>query len=246
MHSRLFRKSLFALALLSACGGATGQADTSEDAIVQGTRTQDLPAVVALSIPGGGSCTATVIAPRVAITAAHCLPKDAPAQSFVLLVGGDPVDPQSAVGGYAVTEVHADPLFDLSDLANGHDIGVVIAEADLVVAPMPVQLSPLPAELSGTKARIFGFGVNNGVSETGAGFKRAATMRITFDDRFVYTGSLLGGNLCRGDSGGPVVAKIDGVETVIAVHSYSDRYCLGFTGASTRVDTYADFVRRFL
>ena len=64
------------------------------------------------------------------------------------------------------------------------------------------------------------------------------------DDKFVVTGGF-GKTMCSGDSGGPVLATINGVETVIGVNSFGFVYCIG-AGNSTRVDAYVPWVDQYL
>ena len=75
--------------------------------------------------------------------------------------------------------------------------------------------------------------------------KRQSQLKLNkFDTKLVSTGGFLN-TICSGDSGGPILAKVDGKETVIAVNSYGLIFCLA-ASSSTRVDTYKSFVEQYL
>src|SRR2546426_1037875 len=66
------RWMLVLLAVLAGCGGAAAS-DESIDDIEGGTADSGHPAVGLVRIEGGAICTATLIAPDVALTAGRCL-----------------------------------------------------------------------------------------------------------------------------------------------------------------------------
>lgn len=262
---RLARKHAFLpLSLLGAiglgCGAEPGApASPAEQAIAEaqqpiigGTPTTGDPAVVALYgiKPGadkGALCTATIISPTVVLTAAHCVDPSIVGTDLVynVLTGNDLTDKAHPSQKLAVKETHFDPLFDHNNILNGHDIAVAILETPTTIKPIAWNSEPLDLALKGQSARIVGYGLNDGFGQKGAGVKRVATVKLNdFDDLLVKTGDLLH-TICSGDSGGPVLMKVGGVEKVVGVNSFGIVFCL-FSGNSTRVDKYASFVKSFL
>ncbi len=261
---RLFRKNAWlpaslvgALAL--GCGAAPEAASDAQppvgeaqQPIIGGTVTTGDPAVVALYgiAPGadkGVLCTATIISPTVVLTAAHCVDPSLAGTGLVysVLTGNDLTDKAHPSPKLAVKETHFDPLFDHNNILSGHDIAVAILETPTTIKPIAWNDAPLDATLKGKPARIVGYGLNDGLGQKGAGIKRVASVKLNdFDELLVKTGDLLH-TICSGDSGGPVLMNIGGVEKVVGVNSFGIIFCL-FSGNSTRVDKYATFVKSYL
>jgi V8-like Glu-specific endopeptidase len=231
------------------------QLEEAEEAIIGGTETTGDPAVAALVAfkPGetsGSLCTATLINPTLLLTAAHCVDPAVigAGMQFEARFHHDirnmPADkPELRV---PVKSVHWNTKFDKNNLPGGNDIAVAVLDrpAPSHIKPIPYAKAALPAGLSG-QVRIVGFGLNNGFDTQGtsAGTKREAMTNLgAVTALFVETGGSGQPRICSGDSGGPVLAKINGVETVIGVNSYGFIFCLG-SGQSTRVDAYPDFMK---
>jgi len=262
------------LAALSGCAAEAGSgnpeespAQTSDDEIINGATNKGDPAVIAIygqvdGQEGGALCTSTLIAPRVLLTAAHCVADQmfkGPAK-FSAILGTDLRD-KANTKVVKVKEVRWDKEFNDKALASGHDIAVAILETPITdIAPIPFNTKPLTKASNGQPLRITGYGLANGNEQIGiggggdkssAGIKRVAkTKQISVTDVTVEIGSkspigwIWGeANICSGDSGGPVLAKVDGVETIIGVNSYGMIGCIG-SAHSTRVDVYADFVKK--
>lgn len=210
------------------------------------------PAVVALygKKPGedkGVLCTSTVIAPKVVLMAAHCVHPDTAGTGldFNVLLAPDLTDPNKPSPRVHVKEVHYDPMFDAKNLPGGHDIAVALLDEAVTITPIPWNRAALAQSLVGQPARIVGYGLNDGFGQKGAGIKRQATVKLnSFDNNLVKTGNFFKG-ICSGDSGGPVLMKINNKETVVGVNSFGLIFCLG-EGLSTRVDRYVSFVDQYL
>lgn len=224
--------------------------DHSEAAIIHGEETTGYPNIIALygQKPGeqqGVLCTATVIAPTVLLTAAHCVDPAVAGEGLVYkaLLGPNLVDAAPPSPRIDVAEVHWDEQFDAQNLPNGHDIAVAILAQPTDIAPLKVNRSSITSLSS---ARLVGYGLNDGFGQTGAGVKRTASVPVSsVDDKFVVTGSWFGTTMCSGDSGGPVLANVNGEDVVVGVNSFGFIFCLG-TGTSTRVDSYLDFVDQYV
>ncbi|WP_394831854.1 trypsin-like serine protease [Pendulispora rubella] len=246
----IFHVSAVLAASVTGCGGETADVSAqTSDEIVGGTVDPGDPAVVAVyaRAPGatqGALCTGEVISPTVVLTAAHCITEVDPGAIHYVVPG--PVFQQVPSSQWLATkEVHADPAFDASNLANGHDIGVVILAQPTNIVPIPFIRTPLPSSVVGKNVRLVGYGLDNGVTQTGAGTKRQVTVSVvSMNDKTLETGNLLQ-KACNGDSGGPALLNIDGKETIVGMTSYGLILCL-LTANYTRVDLYTSFIDQYL
>jgi secreted trypsin-like serine protease len=238
--------------VLAGCSASigTGSDEGSNSAdIIGGATTSSYPAVMALfagdlQTGRGALCTASLIAPRILLTAAHCISSEEVGTDaqFVVLAGGDVRKSPSAP--LAVTSVMHDRAFSARDLEGGHDIGAVLLAEPLNVRPLPVN-RVAPTGLAGHSVRIVGYGVNDGSAQTGAGIKRAATTTIReIESKLLFLGDATH-DTCQGDSGGPALGTIDGKETIVGVTSFGDVGCAR-GGYDTRVDLYGSFIDRAL
>ncbi len=226
------------------------QVAESESSIINGVETTGYPNIVALygKKPGaekGALCTAEVVSPTVLLTAAHCVAPAVVGEGLVYkaLLGHNLVDAANPSPKVDVAEVHWDPEFDVQAITNGHDIAVAILAQPVNIKPLKINRASLP---SLTKARLVGYGLNNGQEQTGAGIKRTAEVPVaSVDAKFVVTGEWFGTTMCSGDSGGPVLANINGEDVIIGVNSFGFIQCLG-TGSSTRVDSYLTFIDQYV
>lgn len=188
--------------------------------IYNGVATRGFPAVVGVGIINDdGSlaiCSGTLIAPRVVMTAAHCLVGAVAAIAAVFPEGGTRTDYEAA--GFAIH-----PKYTLRHLT-ANDVALMILETPVAnVAPLPLAQH---APRAGKTVTIVGYG-DDGLS--GAGRKRVGEVRLKRCPRSVR---VTGGSVrlkrllcwrprvetsdtCSGDSGGPLLA--DG--TVAGVHS---------------------------
>jgi secreted trypsin-like serine protease len=248
LGSRLATSTIFGLASLfaSACGGSP-QSDGSVTKIIGGSTSDEGedPAVVAIYVEimareARFMCTGTLIAPNLVLTAAHCLdqPRLQWAHVFRVFSGTDlrkeEDRPRPVTGG----EAHFDREFRYSQPELGHDIGVLTLREPITdIKPIPYLRTPMSRDWIGKKVRVVGYGTNSGLLGTGTQVKRSNMIKLNdFSDRFVEVGGFFN-NVCRGDSGGPVLMEIDGVETVVGVNSYGTGTCHS-SSTATRVDAY--------
>ncbi len=226
----------------------------SRSPIIGGTATAGTPSVMALYArkPGadsGALCTTTLIAPRVLVTAAHCVATATVGEGaeFKALIGSDLNDANNRPRVVNVTAVRWDEAFNEKAPQEGHDIGIAILEEAITdITPMPINLEPLADSLTGADIHLVGYGLNDGFGQKGAGVKREAMVKLnSFDPTLLQTGNFFGKTICSGDSGGPVLAQVNGVETLIGVNSFGIAFCIG-PANSTRVDAYRVFIERFL
>lgn len=222
------------------------QTAQTEDQIIGGTVDNGDPAIVAIftHLPNetsGYLCTGTIISSTKVLTAAHCVDPDVIGTGNIheVLLG------TTLTGGrLAVSSAAWDPAFDVNNLQNGHDIAVVTLAQPTNITPIPFNTTALSSSTLSTPVRIVGYGTNTHFGQ-GSGTKRTASTTVnSYDSALVHIGRT-SKQTCHGDSGGPALQVINGVERVIGVTSYGTDLpiyqCFG-GGYSTRVDAYQAFI----
>lgn len=244
---------LVASAALGCTGCETLDLRESGGAIIAGQPSPDDVGIVAVTLrsascepaPIGVHCTATLVAPRVVITAAHCLENNPPNALAVFF--GPVLDDATILGDDVLVPVsggRAHPGFDAATHAN--DIAVLILEraAPAGITPIALQRQPLP-DISGETVRLVGYGID-AITSTTVGTRRSGTALVTevgADDLRMAPGPAMS---CQGDSGGPVLYGAPGAEQLIGVTTWGDAACADF-GVAARVDRYIDtFVQPIL
>ncbi|HWB73475.1 MAG TPA: trypsin-like serine protease [Nannocystaceae bacterium] len=184
------------------------------DRIVGGTDVAvcDFPASVFIGSWGGFHCTASLVHPRVIITAAHCI-----GGIEMIGFGEDVWSPAITV---ATESCAAHPDYDYY----GIDLGVcTLAEDAPAVAMVPALMGCEADELTpGHEIVLAGFGQDDEASGGGGGVKRTTTntvdaISLEYNEAYLlgnYSGS------CYGDSGGPAYVQLaDGSWRVFAAVS---------------------------
>jgi V8-like Glu-specific endopeptidase len=223
------------------------------DPIIGGEIDEGDPGVVAVyaqqpGSPGGFLCTGSVIAPTVVLTAAHCVSpaETGPGAQFVVLTSAN----LNRRGGQqlAVREVHANPQWQPDNLQAGHDEGIVILKDPTSLRPLPfnrMAFGTPGAPAVGAAVRIVGYGLDDGVLETGSGVKRQALTKLrSISGALIRLGDSRRGT-CNGDSGGPAFMNIGGVETIVGTTSYGNATCTD-GGYDARVDVDLTFIDQYL
>ena len=222
--------------LVASCGDASLPATvTSRAAITGGTPTSVDLGVAALVQGGTLICTATLVAPRVLLTAAHCVPDGALPDAFF---GSAP-----ASGGAQlhVLAVLRDPSFDPATLSD--DIAMALLDDEAPAGATPWPLPPAPPT-AGLAIRLVGFG-RTAPADTTAPEKRVGTASIASVSASAFEFSPSPSQTCTGDSGGPAFATFAGVEAIVGVTSSGDPGCAQ-SATDVRVDAYASFIAPWL
>jgi secreted trypsin-like serine protease len=233
------RSALLALAplLLLACVSSAPDPDPgveplneASSPIIGGKADSGDPAVMLLvSYPADEStldtCTAAVISPTVLITAAHCVDAAThPGHTFGVFAGPD-ATAYSTVGTLkpkllAVASVHI-PISYSPDPPFRADIGVVVLAQPIDVTPLPINRAVLKPALVGTAARIVGYGQITPGKYNVKKFAATTVVQSIGPEDTVIVGDAMRRS-CIGDSGGPALVMIDGVETILGVDSYTE------------------------
>lgn len=177
-------------------------------------------------------CSGVLIAPRVVVTAAHCLSDTAPDQLEVLF--GASLSGGSTTEAVVATRVH--PAYDRTTRAD--DIALLELARAVSTAPLPIRSSDAVAVSS--SARVVGFGAAMAGGTTGE--KREGTVVITAADSTTLRYGPGPAMTCVGDSGGPVFVGND----LVAITRSGDAACDEF-GVALRLDRYlSTFVNPFI
>lgn len=175
------KSALALLFLAAACGAQTTDEEAGgTNTIIGGAPTDGYPYVVRLADP---QCTSVLVAPRVLLTAAHCL------------TGNTDLRPDLPNNATVAIERH--PTRDFA-------VAVLARRAD--VYPIAVNTSPLTGDRVGEPVQIVGYGYDTH-DEQGLGTKRAAWASLRgFDGIELHAGDHDTG-ACNGDSGGPAIMR---------------------------------------
>lgn len=256
-------RSLFAAiwlgASLASCESATRtesprELAVAESPIIGGMATSGDPAVVLLASYSNDlatldTCTAALVAPDVVLTAAHCVDPATHAGYTLGVFTGPDASAYSTPSTLApqlvaITEVHLAPGYDTQAPFHG-DLAVAKLAKPLSVTPLPMRRTAPTAADVGLAARIVGYGQiqYNTLNLTK---QTADTVIAAVDADDTITVGDTKHRSCVGDSGGPALMTIDGVETIVGVDSYTDLQGCLEPAHYRRTDFYTSFLDTFV
>jgi len=233
-----------ALAAVVAAGGcqeSDSPLATTARAIVAGTLDGADPAImelVAQKSTLAARCTATLITPRVLLTAAHC---------FTETVGFR----------YAVFPRNDDTNFTDKDLLplqatvydpsynnmprQGNDFAIIVLATPLDVPPVRLNRVPIDG-LEGKAVRYVGYGLSIGSDRSSGGIKRQATAPIAQINGTLIAIAPNAHGSCPGDSGGPMLINDGRGESIVGIASFVDNPSCLRDSFFQRVDTQLAWV----
>jgi secreted trypsin-like serine protease len=263
-----------ALALFGLAATTAAAAPAATTSIVGGhpATIEEFPSLVYIEADEGKhgfSCTGTVVAPRVVLTAAHCVESIeegtiTPASDYALATGV--ADPRRA-GPPDIFHIVATHVFP------GFDPGVLHGDAAILVIDRPTTAPPLPlagagdASLyaGGAEAQLTGWGLTRGGARNPPPNLRATTMQVKpasfcrqqikpFYKPYLPSAQVCvlavdrasGG--CFGDSGGPAIGtRPDGSAVQLGITSTGGPRCsTTVPTVLTRVDLVSTWVSEWI
>lgn len=225
--------------LLSAC--AAEPLAVVEAPIVGGERGGNPSVLWLYDTRAGGMCTASLIAPRVVLTAKHCVQGSGasrPTDARALVVGTGEVAGRGSA--YRVVSVYTTPgtwteggRTGLSGALVGVDVAVVVLASEVVgLDPLPL-LRSSPRGLTGQSFTAVGFGQ---IPSGSSGVKYTTTGRVQgTDSSLIYVGAVT----CQGDSGGPMITEAGEIAGVV---SFGTGSCGSGYGAYNQIFPFFDMI----
>jgi hypothetical protein len=182
---------------------------------------------IALLDLGGGLCSGLVIAPRWALSAAHC------AAGSVTLHVGSGSDPDQSIAGRRFIN---NPSYDIALVELAEDATVAVPGLE----PIRVIGEDLDRSWVGRDSEASGYG-NTERGSTGRRFFSHFPINNVTSSSIIINGGGEGG-VCYGDSGGPIMVRTaSGAVRTIGVVSTGDGTCT-YEAEFTRADIVRDWI----
>jgi len=241
------------LAGVASCASGDRERDrvgTSQLPIVNGELTTGDPAVVALvdrrpscdpSAVSNPFCSGVLVAPRVVLTAAHCL-RSTRAENIEIFFGSSVIRSGEGELRRAVS-LTQHPDYVAGAVGNeAHDLALIELAHPASVKPLQLLQDGLDDTFIGRSVRLIGFGVEASAGSPGTKRGGSSTVSILDSLTFRYSGPAI---VCHGDSGGAAILEVAGIEYLAGIAQSATAGCTDF-GVETRIDTYLKFIRPFI
>lgn len=213
---------------------ARADVSSRSDSIVDGEPANNEENAVVAVLNRFGLCTGTLIAPRVVLTARHCVQLEGssgPSLPSTFTIGiGDNIRGLSQTFRASDVVTTDGPYRRINDII-GKDIALITLSTQPDITPIPVERE---SARPGQMMRAVGYGQR---PDGNAGLKYRTTTRVSFmDGGVIYSPP----TICEGDSGGPMLT-LD--ETVVGVASFGNASACGSgQNGHNRVDIYLDMI----
>ena len=240
--NRALRLSL--LLLLTACVAPGEPIGEGSSPIFNGARESGYPEVVFLyNQRNGAGCTATIVAPRLVLTAKHCIQGSGnsagPPGDFLLIVGPAAT---SGTAQYRVQEVRPVPgSWDINS-GDGTDVAVLILARAAAEAPREMTFDS-PGAISGGAFTAVGYGTTESGNNSRAKYSVGGRVQGVRGRQIFVEPSV-----CPGDSGGPIIGpegRIWGVASFIYSTERRQARC-GDPGAYNAIAPFQGFIEQAL
>jgi hypothetical protein len=222
------------------CEAPRSPVEAVEQPIVAGMPDPGDPAIMELLSNKGNlwaRCTATLVTPRVLLTAAHCF-VETPGFRRAVFPGND--DRNFTEKDLLPLEATAyDPDYRVA--RQGHDFGIVVLASPLPIPPLRINRAPID-KAQGKIIRYVGYGLVNGRDPNSGGLKRTATAPIADVSSILIAVAPNAHGSCQGDSGGPMLLDDGTGESIIGVTSFIDNSACIRDTFYQRVDTQLAWV----
>lgn len=233
MKTKLYVCSLIVL-VLSACGENLSPVQETtflpESAIVGGKEaaTDGLTSKYVVLIYDNLTetyCTGALIKNNVVLTAAHCIKSRA--ENLTLAFGTRPLAGQYVKRSVLKTLVH--PQYNKTNKLNRNDLALILVKEG---APEGYKFLRIPDDSFPFKKDLMftsvGYGRTTGINDPrmndnqGSGFLRTVDLQVdslSDDGSQFYVDQKDGKGICNGDSGGPAMMRLNGVDYAVGVAS---------------------------
>jgi secreted trypsin-like serine protease len=240
---------LGAVAVATACAApvVTEEKRATGSKIIAGTADNGDPAVVAVvGLKGNmmSTCTGEVITPTFVLTASHCV--DPRALGFVpdkIVIATAP-DLNKATSSDVLQIRRATHHPGFNPNTGDNDIAVIELAQPTSIAPIPFNHGTMDG-IEGKKGRAIGYGRTVDGDANSANTKNQASLTISDINAQTFLATSLPSTQCHGDSGGPVLFPINGVETIVGIgwHTVLDDGSCVQGVRDLRVDPYVGWIQ---
>lgn len=204
--------------------------------IVGGTPSTNDPAVVAIAhhriacndtatVP----CSGVLVAPRVVLSAAHCVGAMVSRGALEVIFGDNAATPTKVI-----VVVSALPYSGYDPLTGDGDVAALLLAEDAPVPPFPLPTASVMDVTAGGALRAVGFGVTAWMAND-PGVKREGQLALADVRAASFDAVPSPAMTCTADSGGPVFATIGSDEQLVGLTSRGDTPCM-VSALNARID----------
>ncbi len=229
-HNLLWRTTRLALVLTLLVGVCTGcgkslspERKLYQQAIIKGQPDPSHPAVGALVASRTQSfCTATLIAPRLVLTASHCV--DAFGRAGGLRNIQFRVETTQGFAFHTISQAKQHPKYNRrSSTLFNYDLAILVLSQPVTnITPLPVNTQTMDSTWVGKKVLVMGYGLTQVSPRPQAPRNKQSAQIPIFQvgsGSFIHFDQQDKKSACHGDSGGPALRQVQGQWRVVGVTS---------------------------